>query len=240
MRSIGSASHAAFVNDLHLEQVAQHDEVVDGAALVVAAIGQDLLRQLAAQELQTEAPEPRLAESRTAGDEPAGVPDHVVSEHVVLDVRLEPEQLAPEAALELRGGERGFERQRGRPARDPGRERVGVPGVVVAGRIRGDPLGEQRARAGELTGAGGGENVLAVVPMEAREPRARFRQPRGLECGRTPERLARWHRRRLVGWGSVGEPPPGERPTQSGAHLARPSDAECVRIEARVHAETAR
>ncbi len=225
---------------LHLEQVAQHDEVVDGAPLVVAAVGQDLFRQLAAEKLQAETPEAWLAERRTAGDEPAGVPNYVVSEHVVLDVRLEPEQLAPEAALELRGGEGGFERQGCSPARDPGRERVGMPGVVIAGRIRGDPPGEQRAGAGELSCPGGGENVLAVVPMEAREPRPRLRQPRGLECGRTPERLAGEHRRRLAGWGSVGEPPAGERPAQAGAHLAPPSGEERVRVEAGVHAEAAR
>ena len=89
IRSSTSAGTDAGHGRVDLEQVAEDDEVVDGAALVVAAVGEDLLRQLPLQQRRAGFEEPSRAERAAAEDERAGVPDHVVAEDVVLDVALE-------------------------------------------------------------------------------------------------------------------------------------------------------
>ena len=150
-----------------LEQVAQDDEVVDGTALVVAAVGEDLDGQLALEQLHPSLEHRRHAERGAAEHERAGVADHVVAEHVVLHVAPEHDKLAPEALANGRRLQFRHERERGDPVSGPRRGRVRVPRIVGSGLVAVDPVRQQATRARRVAGASSSEHVLPVVGMEA-------------------------------------------------------------------------
>ncbi len=107
MRSSTSAGTSPRCGGVDLEQVAQHDEVVDGTPLVVAAVGQHLLRQLARRAARCRSSSRCRPERGAAEHERPGVADHVVAEDVVLDVALEVQELAARGSRHGTGGASG-------------------------------------------------------------------------------------------------------------------------------------
>ena len=84
----------------HIQVILQHDAVVHRAALVVSAIGEDLLVGFAQQDIEaTLAPAVglRTAEKHAAEKQRLAVLQQVIGEQVIFESPLEPGQLGGEA-----------------------------------------------------------------------------------------------------------------------------------------------
>ena len=84
----------------HLEQVTEDNEVVDGTALVVATVRENLLGELATEQRQSALERAGVSECAAPEDERACIANHVVAQYVVLDVPLQIGELPREALRE--------------------------------------------------------------------------------------------------------------------------------------------
>ena len=91
IRSIGSSSQCGGVDGgADLEQVAEDDQVVDGAPLVVTAVRENLVGHLSPEQGETAVEKPPLVRERGAAeDERARVANQMVPQHALLHVPLE-------------------------------------------------------------------------------------------------------------------------------------------------------
>jgi hypothetical protein len=164
------------------ERVAEplEDEAVVGrAALDVAAVGEDLARQLAREHPAAVAQRGRVAGARPADDERARVLDHVVAADVVLDAAAQVAHLAPQARPQATG-ERlrpAAGRQRGAPRDDAAAERVRVPARQrrPAGPVEpvGEDAGPEAVAAGAARPGRVGSQVVEAVQREGDEQAVR-------------------------------------------------------------------
>ncbi len=194
--------------------------MVDRAPLVVAAVGQHLLAELAPEQVAPLLREPVVAEGEAAEDERPRVADHVVPEHVVLDVRGQERELAPERVDHLRGLELRPQAHRRDPVAGAGGDDVRVARVRI------------RRRLADL-------EVVVVERVEAAEALRPGLDPGRRERPRAPELERALQRgeaalRRAPGAAAVDGP---ERP---GRELARPRPPERREVEPDAHASASR
>ena len=217
---------------LHLEQVAQHDEVVDRAALVVAAVGQHLLGQLAAQQVDARAVS---ASARRTPRRRARARARCGSR----GCRARRPRRSPRAGgAAARGcaessGEAssGSERQRGDPVADARRERIRMPRVVVARRMRLDPARDERARLRESPARAAARTSSPYWRGSGRAASTRSSGERRLERRRAPQLAPRREPARVARRLAAREAPAGKRAQRPRAQLPRPRDAQRVQIE---------
>src|SRR3981081_3776836 len=93
----------------------------------MTSVAQDLLGQLAAQELDAATCQVCGAERSAAEHERPRVADYMIAEYVVFDVHTQPLQLSPKTARELRRDQVGHQRDCGNPVAEAGRKRRRVP-----------------------------------------------------------------------------------------------------------------
>ena len=219
--------HRARHGRLDLEQVAEDDEVVDGAALVVAAVGEHLLRQLALEQLDAALEQPRRrrrqcrrarARARCGSRGCRGCRPR----RCARDEQLPPEALA-HAAFPARGSSESAAIQF--PARveivygcQASLGRAGMRSIQSVARGRRParrPPGRRRARPRRSA-----RGRRAGVPCRRRRAAA-TRMP---ATARARPGLERTKRRRRSG----AEPATAQRPERARPQLARPRGAEAV------------
>jgi len=178
-----------------LHQAIEHQQVIAGTALLMAAIGQQLGRQLAAQQAQgaiLHAPGCDPFELQAADGQGREVFEPVVAAVAVLGMGLQPAQLLPERCQPRRRGQGGATAEEPDPVAAAQRERVAVPGITTAGGIGGDPVVEQGfeglGHGGPVAAAQGliepGAGPVEVVEMELPEA-----LPGGIVPGDGPSQL---------------------------------------------------
>ena len=137
-----------------VEQVLQHEGVVERAPLDVAAVLQHLSRNLRPQErARLSAPPGPLGvvEQEPEHEERPGVLDQVVAPEVVFEVAGQEAALRGERGDQRREPPLGFDRRREgaqgrRPARHAQGERIGLPAGATPGRVGADPVVDERPR----------------------------------------------------------------------------------------------
>jgi hypothetical protein len=150
----------------------------------VAAVGEDLLRQLAREQRAALREQARVTERGAAENERTRISDDVVSENVVLDVRRDERELCPQRRDGPRRCELGAQRHRRNPVARARRDDVRMPRILV-------PL-----RLGELVDVA---EVLRVGGVEAPQPLRPGLDSRRVERRRAPERLRALERRERAG-----------------------------------------
>ena len=168
--SLGPWRPAAFQRDAQIAKVAQHRELHSGAALDMAAIGQELARQGAGELLQPGGQQPVMTQRQRPQDQAFHPGEQRLAgqaaRHGMGEVaRLALHRLA-ETKLEGRIAAGGQEHGLGEPGREPPADDVGAPGQGLPALVLGEPALEEGERHG---GGRGAERHQIGQPVEAVE-----------------------------------------------------------------------
>jgi len=117
------------------EQVAEHQEVIQRAPLVVTAVSKHLLRNLAPEKGEPLVSEGVIFECAARQNERARVRDHVVPEHLIFDVARKVTCLLQRARCQGIGRRTGRKRGCGDPVAQSLRYDVGMPRIADPRRV---------------------------------------------------------------------------------------------------------